>query len=210
MKKLVILAAVCLATVGLTACGISVGDIDMEAGVSAIYIQEDGAVSYAVSEKFDKDYYDEEDLESKIDAEVKSYNEKGAASVNDAITVDEFDVSDDSATVVLNIATEYDFLNYMKTYNNIPSDSFYIGSISNNGDCQIKGTFVSPDKKETVKGKDIKKMSDNILIVNDRYKVQVDGTILYMSENCSIDEDNIVTTAKTDDGISYIVYKVEE
>lgn len=41
-------------------------------------------------------------------------------------------------------------------------------------------------------------------------KFQIDGKVLYTSTNCTIDEDGIVTTAKADDGMSYIVYTLGE
>lgn len=211
MKKKIVFFMSAVLSLGLTACGNMVGDMDLEAGQSAIYIQEDGVVSYAVSEKFDKDYYDEDDLEDKIKKEVEAYNTSEGASVKDAITLDTFDVSKDTATMVLEFATNYDFLEYVVDYNKTQSDKFYIGAISGNSDCKIKGDFVSADGKETIKGKEISKMTEaDILIVDEAYKVQIEGNILYTSTNCKIDEEGIVSTAKTDDGMSYIVYTLGE
>ena len=66
-------------------------------------------------------------------------------------------------------------------------------------------------KKDKIKAKTIKSMTDsNILIVDEQYKVQVEGNVLYTSDNCKIDDDGIVTTAKSDDGLSYVVYELEE
>ena len=63
------------------ACGKKVGDIKLDSGVNAIYIDEDGAVSYGVTEKFaDKDY-DKDALEKYINDEVKKYNSSSTASV---------------------------------------------------------------------------------------------------------------------------------
>ena len=207
MKKIITMVMAMMMILGLTACGNTVGNIDLEAGQSAIYIQDDGVVSYAVAEKFEKDYYDEDQLEENIEKEIEAYNGSGQASVSDAITLNGFHVSGSVATLVLDFSTDYDLLNYVKQYNNISPKKFYIGSIAGNKKCKIKGNFVSADKKTTKKGKDIKQMDDNILIVNEAYKVEVQGTILYVSENCSIDGDGIVTTAKEEDGTSYIVYK---
>ena len=206
-KLITVLVLIIIMTLGLTGCGGTIGDMDIEAGESAIYIQEDGKVSYAFSEKFDKKYYDEDSLEEAINTEVEEYNSGSRASVKNAIEVDSFKVKDKVATAVLDFETAYDFLSYVKYYNNIESDKFYIGLIEENSDCKIKGDFVSADKKEKVTEKEIKKMKDsNILIVSEAYKVQLDEDVKYISTNCSIDEDGIITTGKAEDGLSYIVY----
>ena len=117
-KVMIALALVIVFVFGLTGCGKTIGDMDLEEGQSAIYIQEDGKVSYAVSEKFDKDYYDEDKLEDTINEEVENYNEGSKASIKNAITVDTFKVKSDTATLVLKFATAYDFLTYITGYNN--------------------------------------------------------------------------------------------
>lgn len=207
MKKLTALIIAVVMMVGLTACGSTVGDITLEAEQSAIYIQEDGTVSYAVSEKFDKDYFDKGDLEEKIEEEVADYNKSSTASVADAIEINKFKVKSDVATLVLDFITTYDFLEYCKEYNRVSEKEFYIGTIADNTDVKIKGDFVSPDKEKTASKDEIKEMTEaNILIVSEQYKVQIDGTVLFMSSNCEIDENGIITTAKADDGKSYIVY----
>lgn len=211
MKKIMILVMSFVLAIGLTACGSIIGDINLEAGQSAIYIHKDGIVSYAVAESFDKDYYDEDDLKSKIKSEVEDYNASDEASVNDAVELDDFDVSKGVATVVIEFATDYDFLGYIKSYNRVEADRFYIGTIADNSKCKIKGDFVSSDGKENIKGKEISKMTEAyILIVNEEYKVQIDGKVLYTGTNCKIDDDGIITTAKADDGMSYIVYTLGE
>ena len=62
MKRIMAMLMSVVLTLGLTACGHTVGDVDLESGQSAVYIQKDGMVSYAVSESFDKDYYDKDEL----------------------------------------------------------------------------------------------------------------------------------------------------
>lgn len=206
-KVMIALALVIVFVFGLTGCGKTIGDMDLEEGQSAIYIQEDGKVSYAVSEKFDKDYYDEDKLEDTINEEVENYNEGSKASIKNAITVDTFKVKSDTATLVLEFATAYDFLTYITGYNNIDKSQFYVGYLADNSDCKIKGDFMSPDKKEKLSAKEIKKLEDvNILIVNDSYRVQIDKDVKYMSTNCSVDEDGIITTGKAGEDLSYIIY----
>lgn len=200
-------ALIVVMAAGLTGCGNKVGDIELKKGTNAIYIDEDGAVSYGVGESFQSDDYDEDALEKYINEEVADYNGSDKASVDDAIEVDRFDVDDDVAYLILNIATVYDFNEYISEYNKEDEDSFYAGKISDRGSIKVKGDFVSPDKKKNVKGADIKEMDDsNILILNGQYTVQIDSGVKYISDNCKIDDDGMITTAKSDDGLSYIVY----
>ena len=53
---------------------------------------------------------------------------------------------------------------------------------------------------------EIKKMSNaNILVVDSKYKVEIGSDVKYISSNCTVDEDGIVTTS--DKEMSYIVFK---
>lgn len=205
MKKIVILLMTVLMTVGLSACEDKVGNITLDKGQSGIYIEKDGTVSYVVSETFEEDYYKKSDLKKMIESEVDSYNSSDKASVKDAIKVKTFKVKNNVANMTLEITTPYDFSTYMLEYNNIATDKFYIGNIENNTECKIKGDFVSPDGKETKKGKEIRQMTEaNILIVNEEYKIQIDDTVKYLSDNCTMDDDGVITTSA--EGTSYIVY----
>lgn len=72
LKRVCALSLVLAMALSFTACGKKVGDIKLDSGVNAIYIDEDGAVSYGVTEKFaDKDY-DKDALEKYINDEVKN------------------------------------------------------------------------------------------------------------------------------------------
>lgn len=207
LRNVLVLSLVIVMAVSVAGCGNKAGDIKLKQGTNAIYIDEDGEVSYGVGESFGSDDYDKDTLEKYINEEVAHYNESDKASVDNAIEVDKFDIDDDVAYLVLNIATVYDFNEYIKEYNKEDEDSFYAGQISDRGSIKIKGDFISPDKKETVTASDIKAMGgSNILILNDVYTVQIESGIKYISKNCKVDEDGVVITAKKEDGLSYIVY----
>lgn len=206
LRNILIFSLVLVMAAGLTGCGNKVGDIELKEGTNAIYIDEDGAVTYGVGESFKSGYYDEEALENYINEEVKDYNASDAASVDNAIQVDRFDVEDKVAYLVLKKATVYDFNEYIKDYNK-EETNFFAGKIRDRGDVKIKGDFVSPDKKKKLTDSDIKEMGDSeILILNGQYSVQIDSDIKYISDNCKVDKEGMIITAKAEDGLSYIIY----
>ena len=207
MKRFTAIALATAMALSLTACGSNIGDIELSAEQNGLYIENDGTVTYGICTSFDKDYFDEDKLEEEVKAEIEEYNQGDTASVPDAITFDSLDLDDGVITLVTNFATDYDLVSYCKQYNQYSGDEFYVGNI---GGCtaDIKGDFVSAEDESVVKGKDIKKMSDMIVVVSDVYKVQIDGQILY-TNNCTID-DGIITTASSENGKSFIVYKLDE
>ena len=210
MKKILAILLSVVLVIGITGCGATVRDMNLTAGQSALYIKEDGAVSYAVAEKFEEDYYEKGDLKEQIEREIDEYNSSQSASVDDALSLGKLKVKKKVATLVLDFATVYDFFTYGKEMNKFGTDKFYIGSIADNTECEIKGDFVSANKKEANTAKYIKKMTDaDIIIVDSQYKVQIEGTIHYISDNCDIDENGIVTTSKKAGELSYIVYNID-
>ena len=72
---------------------------------------------------------------------------------------------------------------------------------------EINGLSLSDNEKKDATTKEIKAMEDaNILIIKGKYKVQLDEDVKYISSNCSVDDDGIVTTDDSDENLSYIVY----
>lgn len=197
----------------MKSCGHKVGDIKLEAGQSAVYLEDDGSVTYGVAETFESEYLDESELENQIESEVDTFNANDA-SVSDAMDIDYFDVSSGVAKAIFTFETEKDFSTYMNQYNRendfIEADEdgnksyeFFLGNV---GDYEgkIDATFTYPDKKDSV---DISDLSGKMLVVSGNYKVQVEGLIVAMSDNCTA-EDGIITTSKNER--SYIIYTLDD
>ena len=209
MRKIAVGFVAIAVTIGLVGCN-PLGDIDLSAGDSGIYIEDSGAVSYGSCEKFDKKYYNEDQLEQQIDTEVADFNKSKYSSVDDACSVEQFKANSKEAKLVLDFVTTYDFKNYMTHYAGFEPEGFYVGPISDNDKCSIKGTFKKPHSKKTATAKDIKKLKDCILITYTPFKVQVKGDIKYISTNCKIDEDDVVSTSPNKGELSYVVYDIDE
>ena len=209
MKKLALGIVAIIMAIGLVGCN-PLGDIELNAGDSGIYIEDDGAVSYGSCEKFDKKYYNEKELEQQIDTEVANFNKSKYSSVDDACSIEQFKANSKEANLVLDFVTTYDFKNYMLNYAGFEPEGFYVGPISDNDKCEIKGTFKKPNSKKTVTAKEVKKMKDCILVTYTPFKVQVNGDIKYVSTNCKVDEDNVVSTSPNKGELSYIVYDIDQ
>lgn len=209
MKKLALGIVAIMMAIGLVGCN-PLGDIELNAGDSGIYIEDDGAVSYGSCEKFDKKYYNEKELEQQIDTEVADFNKSKHSSVDDACSIEQFKANSKEANLVLDFVTTYDFKNYMLNYAGFEPEGFYVGPISDNDKCEINGTFKKPNSKKTVTAKEVKKMKDCILVTYTPFKVQVNGDIKYVSTNCKVDEDNVVSTSPNKGELSYIVYDIDQ
>lgn len=215
MKKSIfgIMASVVLIMVSVCGCSDKnkVGDITVSAGESAIYMEEDGAVSYAICESFDKEYYDKGDLKKLIEEEVDEFNVGPYASTTDAADFDSFQVKDDVATAIITFDTIDNFVSYIRNYNGKSEKEMFIGTISEAQDKGIKivGDFTEvkdgASGEETVKGKAIRELDSNIIVVSDKVLVQLENKeIQYTSANCTV-KDGIVTV--NDDEKAYIIYQ---
>lgn len=213
MKNSVIAIVLMIMVIGtiFTGCGKSkIGDITVSAGESAIYIKEDGTVSYAICESFEEDYYDKGDLKDIIKEEIDEYNAGPSASELDSAKLESFKEKDDVVTAIIEFKKIKDFVNYIKDYNGEGDDEIFIGDVAAavEDGLKISGEFTVVEDgnatEETVKGAEVKKSEDKIILLNEQMIVQVDGSVQYISSNCTI-KDGIVTV--TDDETAYIVYK---
>lgn len=188
-----------------------VGDIEMKAGDSALYIKEDGSLIYGICEAFDKEYYNEDDLDELINSEIKDFNDSEDASSEEAAKIKYFKVKDKKATAVFDFETINDFISYAKVYNGDEADDIFIGKIQEavDSDYKINGQFNKVDKntvtQDSITEAQAKELDDNMIIVNDKMKIQLEnGAIEYVSQNCKIENDII---SVTDDETAYIIYK---
>lgn len=213
MKKNRVLMTVIVAFlfIGVTGCGKNkVGDLTVDAGESAIYLDQDGTVSYVMCEDFDKDYYDKGDLKEAIKQEIDDFNAGPSSKETDSASLESFKVKDKKVTAIIEFKSTDDFVGYVKEYNREGDDEIFIGKISDAVDegIKISGKFTEVKDglvtEETIKGTEVKKLEDNIIVLKEQMLVQMEGNIKYISENCTI-EDGIVTI--TDDEIAYIVYE---
>ena len=195
MRKAVQIGLISVLTVTfLTGCG-----AEFSADKDTVYVQKKGTVKGANVADFDKDYYDETELSDFITDTVDTYVAKAGEGT---VAIREFAVEDGIAHVYLDYAGAEDYAEF----NGV---EFYAGTVLDakaNG-YDIPDAFTAVTDTETTWDAE----GNKIVIVGQQTQVQVDGTILFVSENASVTGKNTadVTYDILDEEAqpAYIVYK---
>lgn len=185
--------------------------LSLEDGECGITIT-DKKVIYQIQEKFDKDYYDEDDVEKQVEDEVKGFVDregKGSAELS------EFEIEDKKCHVVITFAGIEEFADYVNKCEK-PIEEFHIykgsyGEIDREiyGDSEnlidekiaTKAEFEEEppvDSKITAVDSDSK-----VLVLNKALKIKTDDKISAVSMGVVVKDD----VAKTNGEMCYIVYK---
>lgn len=190
--KLGMLSALTIAL--LTGCG-----AEFSADKDTVYVQKKGTIKGANVADFDKEYYDETELSDFITDTVDTYV---ARSGDGTVSIQEFAVEDGVAHVYLDYAGAEDYAQF----NGV---EFYAGTVldAKADGYEIPDAFTAVTDKETTWDAE----GNKIVIVGQQTQVQVDGTILFVSENASVTGKNTadVTYDILDEEAqpAYIVYK---
>ncbi len=164
-----------------------------------VYVQKKGTIKGANVAAFDKEYYDESELEQFITDTVDTYvTQSGEGTVS----VSEFAVEEGIAHVYLDYASAEDYAEF----NGV---DFYVGTVL---DARADGYEILDDFTPVTDRDTTWDAQDNkIVIVGQETQVRVDGTILFASPNVNVTEKNIadVTFDLLDEEATpgYIVYK---
>ena len=195
MRKAVQIGLISVLAVTLLAgCG-----AEFSADKDTIYVQKKGTIKGANVANFDKEYYKETELSEFITETVDTYVAKSG---DGTVVIQEFAVENGIAHVYLDYAGAEDYAQF----NGV---EFFAGTIL---DAKADGYDI-PNAFTAVTDKDITwdAEGNKIVIVGQQTQVQVDGTILFVSENASVTGKNTadVTYDILDEEAqpAYIVYK---
>lgn len=183
-----------LAAAVLTGCG-----SDFSADRDTVYVQKKGTVKGANVAAFDKDYYDETELSDFITQTVDTYVEKSGEGT---VALADFGVADQVAHVYLDYASAEDYaaFNGVECYAGTVLDAKADGY-------DIPNAFTAVTDKETTWDAD----GNKIVIIGQQLQVQVDGTILFVSDNVAVTGKNTADVTydilNDDAEPAYIVYK---
>lgn len=172
---------------------------EFSADTDTVYVQKKGTIKGANVAAFDKEYYDEAELEGFINDTVDTYVAKAGEGT---VAVTSFAVEDGTAHVYLDYAGADDYAQF----NGI---DFYAGTVleAKADGYDIPDAFTAVTDKETTWDAE----DNKIVIVGQQTQVRVDGTILFVSSNANAVDKNAadVTYDILDEEAqpAYIVYK---
>lgn len=164
---------------------------------NTLLVKNDGTVQAATVETFDKNYYNQDELNTFIMGQIGKYNQ---ANGQDSIVLDSLNVKDGNAVLILN----YSNLEHYKAFNEV--DAALTTTIdAKNGNLELPdvyvsasdGAFASPDVA-------LKNDKYKVLVVNEKTDIIVDGTVKYFTNAALLSKSKLQTNSEEK---SVIVYK---
>ncbi len=184
MKKVKILGLAVLSMSLL--CGCSRFDPDQ----TAMSVKKNGAILSYIKETFDKDYYNQGELESTIDKAIQDYN---SALGTENIKKKKFQVKDQMAELQIEYATgeDYSEFNDVTIYTGDVLGAYHSGYDFNETFQSVKKGVVT--SQNVSKNEILNSYNYGILILDEALDVQVPGNIVYASSNVQVTGKNTAT-----------------
>lgn len=197
MRKKLVYGTVLLCVLYLTGCG-----SDKQVKENTLYVKNNGKVVGALSEKFDKDYYKEDELSDWIKAEVDSYNKENGKKT---LKLGECEIEDDQAKVSISYASIEDYANF----NQVVAFEGTIAEAQKAG-YTFAGEFKSTTDKPSITNKEIDGSKEyKVLILEESQQLVMEKKILYINDVVQVNEDNLkkakVNASKKN--LAFIIYK---
>jgi len=210
MKNIKLGSLFCLLLIVLSGC--SAGKTKFEPTKSSILLNKDGSVVSADIEALNKDHYIQEELVTFVESQVDLYNTERTGTNTEAkedlpIMVEKCAITDQTATVRLKYETVEDYLAFNSTMRVVP-EALFVGTIAEakKAGYEFEGSFVKVKDNSPIDSSEaVKNEKQYVAVVEGILPVQVDGSILYMTDKVTKGEDSLVTGV--DDVVSYIIFK---
>lgn len=210
-KRVLLCLVLCLGIAALTGCS---SGADFNPRTNSVYISGKGEISTAFVVNVDQSYYSKEDMQAFCEAQVIEYNRsKGASAAayaKDAekgetlpVAIESLSYAD-QAVLILNYATAEDYVAFNEKDENAASSLMFAAAKNTTG--LPDTTFVSvEDGSKIASGAVIGDSKLKIVMLLGQVDIQVDGTLVYVSENVTVTGTNEAVTGA--DGYSYLIFK---
>ncbi len=195
MKKIqyIIFVSLCIVIMA-TSCSKK----ELEANTDTIFIEGAHNIIGVIVEAFDKPYYNGDELKGFIEGELSLYNSEVGSS---AILLNKFEVTNEAAKVFLQYASYEDYKNFNEV-------EFFVGTVEEalEAGYDFDEEFLNYAKLSKASKEDVtEKKKNKVLISDEDIMLQINGTILYISDN--VQEKSKKSAQLKGEALSYIIYK---
>lgn len=210
IKSVVLTLTLCLAMSLLAACG----GRDFTPKGNGMYVSKDGQFSTAFEEAVDQAYFTEADMLKFVEDEIAAYNkskgasatayqEKAAEDETLPVSITSFTYGD-KARLILAYASAKDYLAFNEKDKTAADELMF--ALAKNTTGMPDMSFVSvKDGSKIAAGSLIGESKLKIVMVAGEQNIQVQGKLMYVSENVTVTGEDTAITAES--GYSYLVFK---
>ncbi|MBS6396061.1 MAG: hypothetical protein KH452_02745 [Clostridiales bacterium] len=195
MKKWISAVCVLMTVLVMVGCGSS-----FDPSATSLYIQDNGVITQAIVETFEKDYYSVAEFESMIEKEVAAYNGRYG---KDAISVTRLEVEEDTLYLLMDYTDAEVFSQYNEVY-------FYMGTVEEALDEGLSFNMVFKDAEyeEHTAADATSKKSSHVAVVRDEGIIQLEKPVKYVSNNVEIISEHMLQVMPIEDKeeYAYIIY----
>lgn len=200
MKKVI---SICLCLVLMSSLLIGCGQSE-DPDTDTVYVKKNGSITEISIGDFDKDYYDQEELQQFIEDEITSYKEENE---DCDVKMDSVSVEEGVAKLSMNYGdySDYAGFNGVEFFAGTVVQAIAAGYTFDVAYNSVEaGTEAGSADQTEVTGDDKFK----VVVLNEDTDVVVKGKIAYVSgDNVTVKSDNTASVAAMNEGVSYIIYK---
>ena len=182
---------------------------------SSLYITSEGAVTSAVVETYDKDYYSADELRASVEEILGVFNSESGVTGKEGVSaasIQECTMADGVAKLLIEFSDADMYLDFMEQYPDEESEIQIANlDITTIPDGITKGYLVGKNFKQTSNSKEVsaddvmKQSRLYVAAVEGAALVQTDGAVQYISDGVSMEGTNLVRTPA--DEVSFIIFK---
>lgn len=189
MKKRILTACVLITAFAVPGCGPS-----FQPSASSLYVKQDGTLTQAVVESFEKEYYSLDEFRSMTEKEVGAYEK---------ISIERLEVKDGTMYLLLDYEDADTYSRYNEAY-------CFMGTVEEAlaAGHSFNMTFRDTEYEEYTTAEATAKKSDHVVILKEEGVVQLEKKVKYASNNVDIITDSMVEVMPIEDEeeYAYIIY----
>lgn len=207
VKKIVFLVCIFTLILAFSGCGKSEKKAKKAETLATNFFEEsDKGFVVVYEEEFDKEYYDKDELESMIDAEITEFNNDYAKDKAKGIVKDSFKVSDKTATLKIRFYSWEDYVTYASEYISSNRNArLFIGTYKDAvaAGFNFAGKYVSKDGSTPY---DVSTTSEDTMVVftNEGFVMELSGDVIAYNENVTVKSGKVKTSNRRE---NYIIFK---